>query len=161
MVAFGKNINLILEQESADAFSMTKLTVNGELLPKSRSEKVMKESKLVKGYDNNFPDSSFAFGKRCGNNYDGYKNELYFIEPLEKNLFISNKSIVYRKSDMDEGYLASRIDILDTKATQKQAFNAIKSSILSAKYLYTSDEKSPRFISKRTATPTSNFPLAV
>lgn len=156
--AFGKNINLILEKESADTFPMTSLTVNGEILPKSQSEKVMKESLLLKGYDKYFPDSSFAFGKMCGNNYDGfvsYKKELYFIEPLEKYLFISNKSIVYRKSDMDEGYFASRIDFVDTKTSQEQASNAIKSSILSRKYLHIYDEKISHFISKRAATPTS------
>lgn len=94
---------------------MINLIVNGELFLKFWFEKVMKEFKFVKGYDNNFLDFLFVFGKRCGNNYDGYKNELYFIEFLEKNLFILNKLIVYRKLDMDEGYFVFCIDIFDIK----------------------------------------------
>lgn len=78
----------------------------------------MKEFLFVKGYDNNILDFLFVFGKRCGNNYDGfvlYKNELYFIEFLEKFLLILNKLIVYRKLDMDESYFVFCIDFFDVK----------------------------------------------
>lgn len=92
--------------------------MNGELFLKFWFEKVMKEFKFVKGYDNNFLDFLFVFGKRSGNNYDGfvlYKNELYFIEFLEKYLLILNKLIVYRKLDMDESYFVFCIDFFDVK----------------------------------------------
>lgn len=116
--AFSKTIYLTLTKDNSMDLSSSHLTVNGNVLPKVQTDRIMREALLLKGYDSSFPYSSFAYGKLYQNTYDGYisyENEIYFVEPLAKYLPAVDKSIVYRKSDFVENYRLSIIDFLDAK----------------------------------------------
>ncbi|XP_061192298.1 disintegrin and metalloproteinase domain-containing protein 10-like [Saccostrea echinata] len=154
--AFGQNICLKLREDTSVEMSSAHVIVNGNVLPKVQSDIIMKGATLVKGYDANAPQVSFAFGKIQNDKYDGYvsyKHDVLFVEPLEKYLHVVDKSIVYRKSDVKEDY-PSRIDFLDPPYAEGQTTRHLKTSIKTngANVFH---RQSSHFITKRSSQPSA------